>query len=42
MGKKALKFNIYFNSEGEDLEKLVIQALVNYLKNNSTIGKTKC
>jgi len=42
MENKELKFNIFFNNEGENLEKLVIQALVNYLNNDNNIGQTKC
>ena len=42
MEDKKLKFNVFFNNEGEDLEKLVIQALVNYLNNDNNIGLTKC
>lgn len=38
MEDKKLKFNVFFNNEGEDLEKLVIQALVNYLNNNNSMG----
>ena len=37
MENKKLKFNIYFNDDGEDLENLVIQALVNYLNNSDSI-----
>ena len=39
MENKELKFNVYFNNNGETLEKLIIQALVNYLNNK---GLTKC
>lgn len=31
MKNKELKFNIFFNDNGEFIEKLVIQALINYL-----------
>lgn len=41
MENKELKFNIFFNNEGEELEKLVIQALVNYLNNNNSIALTQ-
>lgn len=41
MENKELKFNIFFNNEGENLEKLVIQALVNYLNNNNSIALTQ-
>jgi len=40
MENKELKFNVFFNNNGEELEKLVIQALVNYLNNEK--GMTKC
>lgn len=39
MENKELKFNVFFNNNGETLEKLIIQALVNYLNNK---GLTKC
>lgn len=42
MENKELKFNIFFNNEGENLEKLVIKALVNYLSNDNNIEQTKC
>lgn len=35
MKNKELKFNVFFNNEGEDLERLVIQALINYWNYNN-------
>lgn len=37
MKNKELKFKIFFDNQGEDLNKLVIQELVNYLNNINCI-----
>ncbi len=34
MRNKKLKFNVFFNTEGEELEKLIIPILSDYLHNN--------
>lgn len=36
MKNRKLKFNVFFNNEKEDLEKLVIQSLINYFYNNTS------
>ena len=42
MKDKKLKFNIFYNEQGEELEKLVIKALINYKKSNENSRLTKC
>lgn len=32
--EKQFKFNIYFNKDGEKLEKILIASIINYLKND--------
>ena len=33
-----LNFNVYYNEDGENLEKLVIEALLNFLNETQKIG----
>lgn len=39
IGNKDLKFNIFFNDSGDDFEKLVIQALDNFLNQKTEMIK---
>ena len=29
---KELKFNIYFNNNGENIETIIVESIINYLK----------
>jgi len=38
---KDLKFNLFFDENGNDLEKLVIDTIINILKNKQPVVMTK-
>ena len=36
--KRELKFNLFYDNNSEDLEQLLISAIINYLNNKKEIG----
>ena len=36
--KQELKFNLFYDNDNEELENLLIEAIINYLKNKKEMG----
>ena len=36
--KQELKFNLFYDNDNEELEKLLIESIINYMKNKKEMG----